>query len=277
MSFWARQIGKGALLKVNKKMGKEEAEAREQLALCYRVAHHELLNEGCDNHFSIMLTVDGYEALLTLPHGILWSQTRPEDFILCDFEGQILRPSGRKDKHMFSPVYVPDLSAIKIHGKLHAGLGAGRAKAVFHTHQPYTSALGAAKVGEDELRQVHQNSCRFYNSVLNYREFNGVVNNDEEGVHLTEEFLKKGNETKRVMVMRNHGIMTVGPTAAQALMDLYFFEKCARVQVEMMQMGQNLDDCVIDDDVAAETHKYIFRERERMSMGLFNAWANAGI
>ena len=132
---------------------------------------------------------------------------------------------------MYGHVYVPDLSAIKIHGKIHGGLGAGRAKAVFHTHQPYTSILGACKRGEDVLRQVHQNSCRFYDSVVYYREFNGVVNNDEEGINLANEFKKKENrgQNKRVMMMRNHGIMTIGPTAPQALMDLYFFEKCCRI------------------------------------------------
>ena len=77
--------------------------------------------------------------------------------------------------------------------------------------------------------------------------------------------------------MRNHGIITIGPTAPQALMDLYFFEKAAQVQVMLMQMGQNLDNCVIDDACAKETHEYIFREKERMSTAVFNAWAKAGI
>ena len=69
MNFWDK-ILEGNVLKVNAKIGKEEADCREQLALCYRVAAHEKLNEGCDNHFSIMLKVDGYDALLTLPFGI---------------------------------------------------------------------------------------------------------------------------------------------------------------------------------------------------------------
>ena len=78
----------------------------------------------------------------------------------------------------------------------------------------YSSVLASAKPGDDLLRQVHQNSCRFYNSVVNYREFNGVVDNDDEGINLTKQFQKKGNESKRVMLMRNHGIITIGPSAA---------------------------------------------------------------
>lgn len=113
------------------------------------------LNEGTDNHFSLMLKVDGYDAMLTLPHGIMWNTTKPGDFILVDMEGTILRPSARKDKPGYGGIYVPDLSAIKIHGKIHAGLGPNRAMAVFHTHQPYTSILSACKPGDDELQMVH--------------------------------------------------------------------------------------------------------------------------
>lgn len=169
---------------------------REELALAYRVCHHEKLNEGCDNHLSVMLTVDGYDALLTLPHGILWSQTKPEDFILVDYDGNILRPSGRNDGGaQFGHVYVPDLSAIKIHGHLHRGLGEERAKCVLHTHQLYATALCSAKIGDDEIKMCHQNSCRFYKgSIIYYRDFNGIVNNDDEGKHLVKLFKKKGNE-----------------------------------------------------------------------------------
>ena len=101
----------------------------------------------------------------------------------------------------------------------------------------YSSVLASAKPGDDELRQVHQNSCRFYDSVLNYREFNGVVDNDEEGINLTKQFKKKGNDNKRVMLMRNHGIITIAENAAEAMMDLYFFERAAQVQIELAKMG----------------------------------------
>ena len=141
----------------------------------------------------------------------------------------------------------------------------------------YSSVLASAKPGEDVLRQVHQNSCRFYNSVVNYREFNGVVDNDDEGLNLTKQFKKKGNEDKRIMLMRNHGIITIGPNAAEAMMDLYYFERAAQVQVELAKMGQNLDDCEMDLETAQGTFIYNRDERKRMSIAVMNAWAKAGI
>lgn len=116
------------------KMGKEEARFREELALCYRVAHYYGLNEGCDNHLSISLQVDGIDAMITLPYGILWNTAKAEDFILVDLEGNVLRPSARDDNPDYGHTYLPDISAIKIHGKIHQGLGPKRALAVFHTH-----------------------------------------------------------------------------------------------------------------------------------------------
>jgi hypothetical protein len=119
LDFWERKIKEGNLLKVSAKLGKEEKESREKLALCYRVAHQEGFNEGVDNHFSICLEVEGKGCLLTLPHGILWKTCKPGDFILVDYEGGILRPSEHKPAPKYGPVWLPDISAVKIHGAIH--------------------------------------------------------------------------------------------------------------------------------------------------------------
>lgn len=79
------------------------------------------------------------------------------------------------------------------------------------------------------------------------------------------------------MLMRNHGIITIGPTAAEAMMDLYFFERAAQVQIELVKMGQNLDDCEMDAKTAEGTFIYNRDERPRMATALMNAWAKAGI
>lgn len=203
---------------------KEENKLREELALCYRVAHHEGLNEGCDNHLSVSL--EGQEAMLTLPYGFLWSQCQPEDLMLVDFEGNTIKAAAQRDC-IEGHNYEPDESAIKIHGKIHKMLG-DRAKAVFHTHQTFATAMASATKNY-EIKMVSQNSARFYNAVVNYREFHGIVDNCEEGINMANQFLKAGNEDCRVMLLRHHGIITIGPTPASALEDLYYFERAAKV------------------------------------------------
>ena len=93
----------------------EETTLRKELALCYRVCHHEGLNEGTDNHLSVQLETNSQKTYLTLPYGILWSTVKPEDFVLVDASGNVLRQSEREGYEDAEP----DISAIKIHGSIH--------------------------------------------------------------------------------------------------------------------------------------------------------------
>ena len=63
------------------------------------------------------------------------------------------------------------------------------------------------------------------------------------------------------------------------MMDIYYFERCARMQVELAKMGQNIKrDCVIADPLANGVYEYVEkREIERFSNNLLQAWRNAGI
>ena len=112
--------------------------------------HAEGLNEGCDNHLSVSFEKD--DLFLTLPYGILWSTVKPDDFVLVDFDGNIIRKSTRT-KSDFGHKYEPDITAIKIHANIHKGLGA-RGRAVFHTHQHYATAL-ACRTDGYSLEMVH--------------------------------------------------------------------------------------------------------------------------
>lgn len=79
------------------------------------------------------------------------------------------------------------------------------------------------------------------------------------------------------MQARLHGPIIAGPSIAHAMHDLYFLEKAARAQCELMKIGQDLKDCLIEDEIAKETYKYNLREKPRMAVALFNAWLKAGI
>ena len=261
-------------------MSPEEKQLREHLALSYRCAHKNDLNEGCDNHLSACL--ESQDAFLTLPYGILWSTVQPEDLILVDFDGKVLKESARKDA-IEGHVYEPDVTAIQIHGKIHKKLGV-RAKVVFHTHQHYATTL-ACLPDNYEIEMIHQGSNRFYKSVLYYRDFNGLVDNDAEGNKIADEFLKAGNERKRIMQMHHHGLLVVGPNCWEAMDDLYFFEKTARLQVEMVKIGGDPKKCALSDEDAKMVYDQIFCKAEAgsaevhradnrhwLTYALFNGW-----
>ena len=79
------------------------------------------------------------------------------------------------------------------------------------------------------------------------------------------------------MQLGTHGIITTGASVAEALEDIYYFEKAARTQVEIMGMRLNPKDCAMSEENAAKVHKQTIEERERSSKGLFNAWKTGGI
>jgi len=60
--------------------------------------------------------------------------------------------------------------------------------------------------------------------------------------------------------MKNHGIISIGGTAATALEDLYFFEKSARIQIELANTGEMIDDCVMSDKDAKAVYDYVILE-----------------
>ena len=104
-----------------------ERQARIDLAACYRLAAHFGLNEGIDNHLTLL--VPGYsDRFLLAPFGLHWSEVRASDFMVIDFEGRILSGEG--------PI---EDTALYIHLPVHRL--APQARCALHTHMPYATAL----------------------------------------------------------------------------------------------------------------------------------------
>ena len=64
-----------------------ERRARIDLAACYRLADRFGLNEGIDNHLTLLLPGHADRFLLA-PFGMHWSEVRASDFMVVDFEGR---------------------------------------------------------------------------------------------------------------------------------------------------------------------------------------------
>ena len=108
-------------------MSEEENKLRDELALAYR----QLCREGKFDAESTQLTImlEGHQAFLTLPIGMVWSTVVSSDFVLVDFDGNILRHSGRINENTGEP-YTHDAGIAAVHGSIHKKLGAQRARAV---------------------------------------------------------------------------------------------------------------------------------------------------
>jgi len=186
------------------------------LAACYRLAAHFGLNEGIDNHLTLLVP-DHSDRFLLAPFGLHWSEVRASDFMVLDFNGQIL--SGR------GPV---EDTALYIHLPVHrlsppGALRFAHAYAVrdrlVHARQPAFGMAGQSALG-------------FHEDIAYEAEYNGLAFDHTEG-----ERLARALGSKSVLMMRNHGVLVVGQTVPQAFERLYFLERAAQAQVRHCPPG----------------------------------------
>jgi ribulose-5-phosphate 4-epimerase/fuculose-1-phosphate aldolase len=207
-----------------------EAQARIDLAACYRLAAHFGLNEGIDNHLTAL--VPGYlDRFLLAPFGLLWSEVRASDFMVIDFNGRMLSGKG--------PI---EDTALYIHLPVHRL--APQARVALHTHMPYATAL--CMLENPRLEMAGQSAVGFYNEISYEAEYNGLAFDHTEG-----ERLARALGDKSVLMMRNHGVLVVGRTIPQAWERLYFLERAAQAQVLALSTGRALH--LVPDPVVQAT------------------------
>ena len=222
------------------------AEAKVHLAAAHRLAVLHELEEGIDNHFTV--TVPGRnDRYVILPFGLHWSQARASDMIVFDESGATLEGDG-----------VVELSAQCIHAPIHRITGA---RVVLHTHQTWALALNMLE--DNRLLPANQTAAFFHGHVAYDDTYTGTADSLEEG-----ERLAAAIGDKHVLFMKNHGVLVVGETIAQAYRRLYKLERVCRTQVLAMGTGRPLK--VLSDEIAAkvqaptEADRHSRGERERL-------------
>jgi ribulose-5-phosphate 4-epimerase/fuculose-1-phosphate aldolase len=220
-------------------------EAKIHLAAAHRLAVFHDLEEGIDNHFTV--TVPGRDdRYLILPFGLHWSEARASDMIVWDESGATLEGEG-----------LCELSAQCIHAPIHRVTGA---RVVLHTHQTWALALNMLR--NNRLLPANQTAAFFHGHIAYDDTYAGTADTLEEGERLAK--LMGG---KHVMFMKNHGVLVVGDTIAQAYKRLYKLERVCRAQVLAMGTGQALEvlsDAIVRQvqaDPADDRHSRAERER----------------
>jgi ribulose-5-phosphate 4-epimerase/fuculose-1-phosphate aldolase len=221
-------------------------EAKIHLAAAHRLACLHELEEGIDNHFTV--TVPGTnDRYLILPFGLHWSEARASDMIVWDETGRTLEGEG-----------VCELSAQCIHAPIHRVTGA---RVVLHTHQPWALALNMLQ--NNRLLPASQSAAFFHGRIAYDDTYAGTADTLEEG-----ERLARLMGDKRVMFMKNHGVLVVGESVAQAYRRIYMLERVCRAQVLAMSAGQPIE--VLSDEIVKQVQapapddRHSRRERERL-------------
>jgi ribulose-5-phosphate 4-epimerase/fuculose-1-phosphate aldolase len=116
---------------------------------------------------------------------------------------------------------------------IHSAVHAAREDAlcVLHLHTPHGVAVSAQSQG---LLPISQQSL-FALATLGYHDYEGVALNEEEKPRLVADL---GN--KRALILRNHGLLTVGQNPAEAFLAMYNLQRACEIQVHAQAGGAAL-------------------------------------
>jgi len=210
----------------------EIAEARRQLAACFRLAALHGFEEGVCNHFSAM--VPGHDDLFFVnPYGYAFSEITASRLLICDFDGNVIDGEGE-----------PEATAFFIHARVHKLMP--RVKAAFHTHMPNATAL--CLLDGPPLLWLGQTSLKFYGRTAVDEHYNGLALDDAEGDRIAGAM---GDAD--ILFLKNHGVMVAGATIAEAWDDLYYLERAAEVQLRAMSANRPLKP--VPHDIAQRTYE----------------------
>ena len=207
----------------------DHIEARCDLAAAMRWTARLNMHEAIANHFSLAISADGARFLMN-PYGRHWSKMRASDLIEFDATTD-LNDTGDD----------VDPTAWAIHGALHRQLP--QARCIMHLHSKYALALSCLQ--DPTLPPIDQNSMRFYNRVTIDDGFDGM------GLGAEAERLAGAVGNGAVLLMAQHGVLTLGQSVAQAFDDIFYFEKAAETYITALSSGMELN--LASHEVAEKT------------------------
>lgn len=204
----------------------EERKLRVDLAAAYRMIAHLGWDDLIFTHFSAR--VPGPEKhFLINPFGLLFEEITASNLVKIDLDGTPVAETN----------YMVNPAGFVIHGAIHEARE--DAHCVFHIHSVEGMAVAAQK---DGLLPITQTAMALYGDVA-YHDYEGIVLDEEEKKRLIPALGEKNN-----LILRNHGLLTVGETVGDAFLRLFFLQKACMAQVQAQAGGGELIRC--SDEVA---------------------------
>jgi ribulose-5-phosphate 4-epimerase/fuculose-1-phosphate aldolase len=186
-----------------------DTQARIDLAAVYRLLADHGWGDVIFNHAAMRLPSDPRRFLIKR-HELLYTEVTASNLVAVCMDDDLDERSG---------VNRPGFT-------LHSGVLRARpdVNCSVHVHPEEGVALSGIKHG---LRPLSQNAMRFYNRV-GYHDYEGLTDSFDE-----RERIAAALGQHRALVMRHHGITTVGETAREAFSLMKEFCRAARIQLQM--------------------------------------------
>jgi ribulose-5-phosphate 4-epimerase/fuculose-1-phosphate aldolase len=213
------------------RVSRDEWNTRVDLAACYRLVHHFAMDDLVYNHISAR--VPGEEGhFLINAYGMTYDEITASSLVKIDFDGKVVQDSGTG--------YGVNLAGFVIHSAVHRGRP--DVACVIHTHTPAGMAVSAMKCG---LLPLTQNAMYF--GGLGYHDYEGPAVDLDEQRRLVADL-----GPHEAMILRNHGLLSVGRTIAEAFVTMYWLDRACQAQVFAVGSSQEL--LVPGNDVVKTTN-----------------------
>lgn len=196
----------------------QEWQLRVDLAAAYRMVAMFGWDDLVFTHISARLPGEGHRFLIN-PYGLMFEEVTASSLVCVDTDGRKLDDSP----------FDVNPAGFTIHSAVHAARE--DAGCVLHVHSLNGVAVSAQKGGVLPLSQ----QSIFVLAGLGYHDYEGVALRDDEKPRLVRDL-----GTHNFLMLRNHGLLTVGPTVADALLAMYLFETVCTIQVRAQAGGGDL-------------------------------------
>lgn len=203
---------------IKENVSAEEWQARVELAALYRLVALYGWDDLIFTHISMRVPEEDGHFLIN-PYGFLFEEITASSLVKVNLAGEIVSETD----HFINP------AGFTIHSAIHAARH--DASCVLHIHSLHGVAVSAQK---DGLLPLSQQSL-FPLSSLAYHDYEGVALNEDEKPRLVSDL-----GAKNFMMLRNHGLLTCGKSAAEAFLFMYILESSCRIQILAQAGGKEL-------------------------------------
>jgi ribulose-5-phosphate 4-epimerase/fuculose-1-phosphate aldolase len=200
------------------KVSAEEWQARVELAALYRLVALHGWDDMIFTHISARIPGPDHHFLIN-PYGLFFGEMTASALVKVDLDGKILQET----EHFINP------AGFTIHSAIHAARE--DAQFVMHLHSDDGVAVSAQAEG---MLPISQHALIVL-PMLAYHDYEGIALNLDERERLVADL----GHSKQVMLLRNHGTLAVGESAAACWVNMFYLERACAMQVKALSAGRD--------------------------------------
>ncbi len=217
MSDSVRALKPIAKTSVQDRVSREEWLVRCDLAAACRLAGVYKWTDLIYTHYTAR--VPNTEHYLMNPLGPMFEEVTASSLVKIDRHGNVLDdPLGLGCS----------AAGFVIHGAVYDARP--EAQCVIHTHTRAGVAVSAQRGG---LLPISQHAMRIY-GILSYHDYEGIALNLDERTRLARDL----GPTARTMIMRNHGLLSLGGSVREAFHLMYYLDCACQIQIDALAAGR---------------------------------------